>query len=236
MKFKIIPVVVYVVFMMVLLALGNWQLGRAEEKRHYFAMQAQASVAEMITLNDFMEEDMETLRYKKAQVMGHYDSRHQFLIDNQISGGKAGYFVMTPFLLKGKTSAVLVNRGWIPLMGNRAMLPSVDVGGEETILTGRINAFPSVGVKLAGADIPTEGWPSVVQVVDTQILAKRLGYPLLAFQVELDKNLPGGFQRDWQTASIMQPEQHIAYAIQWFALALTLTILIFWYSFKKHND
>lgn len=227
---------VYVIFMVLLLALGNWQLGRAEEKRHYFAMQAQASVAETIILNDFMEESMETLRYKKAQMTGHYDSRHQFLIDNQVSDGKAGYFVMTPFLLKGKASAVLVNRGWIPLLGNRAMLPTVDVSGEETTLIGRINAFPSVGVKLAGADIPTEGWPSVVQVVNAKILAKKLGYPLLAFQVELDRDLPGGFQRDWQAASIMQPEQHIAYAIQWFALALTLTILIFWYSFKKHND
>jgi surfeit locus 1 family protein len=55
----------------------------------------------------------------------------------------------------------------------------------------------------------------------------------LPFQIELDKNLADGFKREWQTATVMPPEQHIAYALQWFGLALTLTILFFWYSFKK---
>ncbi len=236
MKFKIIPIVAYAFFMVLLLALGNWQLGRAEGKRRYLSMQAQALVAETIILNGIIQENTATPRYKKAQAIGHYDAQHQFLIDNQVNGGKAGYFVLTPFLLKGQAKAVLVNRGWIPLTGDRAMLPTVAASGEETTLSGRVNAFPSVGVKLTGADIPTEGWPSVVQVVDPQILAKKLGYPLLNFQLELDKNLPGGFKRDWLTMAIMQPEQHIAYAIQWFALAFTLTVLFIWYGFKKHND
>lgn len=228
--------VVYAFFMMVLIALGIWQLGRADEKRHYLEKQAQASVAETIRLNGLIKEDITTLRYKDTRVTGHYDGLHQFLIDNQISSGKAGYFVMTPFLLQGKASAVLVNRGWIPLIGDRSKLPMVAVSSEEMTLSGRINTFPSVGVKLTGAETPTEGWPSVVQVVNAQVLAKKVGYPLLPFQIELDKSLPSGFKRDWQTVSIMLPEQHVAYAIQWLALASTLTILFIWYSLKKHND
>jgi surfeit locus 1 family protein len=31
----------------------------------------------------------------------------------------------------------------------------------------------------------------------------------------------------------MLPEQHTAYAVQWFALAFTLTVLFLVYSFKK---
>jgi surfeit locus 1 family protein len=34
----------------------------------------------------------------------------------------------------------------------------------------------------------------------------------------------------------MPPEKHIAYAVQWFALALTLTLLILWISCKKYKD
>jgi len=64
-------------------------------------------------------------------------------------------------------------------------------------------------------------------------LAKKLGYALLPFQIELDKNIADGFKREWQTATVMPPEQHIANALQWFGLALTLSILFFWYSFKK---
>jgi len=64
------------------------------------------------------------------------------------------------------------------------------------MLRGRINRFPGVGIKLAGAEIPTEGWPSVLQVVDSQILAKKLGYSVFPFQIELDKGLPDGFNRE----------------------------------------
>jgi len=104
-------------------------------------------------------------------------------------------------------------------------LPPVQFKSQQTMLRGRINRFPGVGIKLAGAEIPTEGWPSVLQVVDSQILAKKLGYSVFPFQIELDKGLPDGFNREWQTTTIMSPEQHTAYAIQWFALAFTLTIL-----------
>jgi surfeit locus 1 family protein len=104
------------------------------------------------------------------------------------------------------------------------------------VINGRINQFPSVGIKLAGAEIPTEGWPSVLQVIDAQILTKKMGYTLLPFQIELDQNLPEGFIRDWQKTTVMLPEQHIAYAIQWFSLALTLSILFIWYSNKKSDE
>jgi len=241
MKFKLIPALAYICLLTLLLALGNWQWRRSEEKRVLLHLQEQAVSAATINLSAVTSDDAENLRYRKIQAIGHYDTAHQFLIDNQISGGKPGYFVLTPFLLpdgllQGAAKAVLVNRGWIPLNQNRAVLPELSVTTVQTAINGRINKFPSVGVKLTGAEIPTDTWPSVVQVVDSDILAKKLGYPLCRFQVELDENNPDGFKRQWQTSALMLPEQHIAYAVQWLALALTLTILFIWYSFKKKND
>ncbi len=100
-------------------------------------------------------------------------------------------------------------------------------------LSGRVNSFPSVGIKLAGAEIPTKTWPAVVQVVDVPVLAKILGYPLFSFQLELDPAMQDGFLRIWHPLAIMPPEQHIAYAAQWFGLALTFAVLFFWFNFKK---
>jgi len=114
-------------------------------------------------------------------------------------------------------------------------LPDVNFKDESIVVSGRINHFPSVGLKLAGAEIPTDSWPSVIQVVDVSVLAKKLAYPLLPFQIELDNNQQSGFKREWQATTVMLPEQHIAYAIQWFALAITLTILFIWYSYKKND-
>jgi surfeit locus 1 family protein len=234
--FEKAPTLAYVCLLPLLIALGIWQLGRAEEKRVFLEQQKQGSASEVIGLPAAIEINGEMLRYKKVQVSGHYDQTHQFLLDNQISAGKAGYFVLTPFVVQGEAKAVLVNRGWVPLNNDRSILPNIQINSEQTVITGRINQFPGVGIKLAGAEIPSEGWPSIVQVVNPQILAKKLAYPLFPFQIELDKDLPEGYKREWHITAVMQPEQHLAYAIQWFALALTLTILFFWYSCRKNDE
>ena len=237
MKFEKTPTLAYLCLLPLLIALGLWQLGRSEEKRLFLEQQEQGLVStEIIQLSSAIQDGGDALRYKKVQAAGHYDQAHQFLIDNQISAGKAGYFILTPFVLQGETKAVLVNRGWVPLNQNRSVLPNLQIKNEQTTVTGRINRFPSVGIKLAGAEIPSEGWPSVVQVIDSQVLANKLAYSIFPFQIELDKDLPEGFKREWQTTTIMLPEQHTAYAIQWFALAFTLTILFIWYSFKRNDE
>ena len=236
MKFEKVPTLVYLVLLTLLCTLGAWQLGRSEEKRLFLELQAQGSAsAEIISLSKHIDIDGDKLRYKKTQATGHYDTTHQFLIDNQISAGKVGYFVLTPFILQAENVGVLVNRGWVPLNPDRDILPEVQINNEPTAVSGRINHFPSVGIKLAGAEIPTESSPSVIQVVDVEVLAKKLTYPLMPFQVELDKDQQAGFKREWQVTTVMLPEQHIAYAIQWFALAITLTILFIWYSYKKND-
>jgi len=235
--FEKAPTLAYLCLLPLLIALGIWQLGRSEEKRIFLEHQEQGlNSSETIQLSAAIDDNVDALRYKKVQAIGHYDQAHQFLIDNQISAGKAGYLVLTPFVLQGEDKAVLVNRGWVPLNQDRSVLPDIQIKNEQTVISGRINRFPSVGIKLAGAEIPTESWPSVLQVVDSQVLAKKLAYSLFPFQIELDKDLPEGFKREWQTTTIMLPEQHTAYAIQWFALAFTLTLLFIWYSCKRNDE
>ncbi|MDD1615539.1 MAG: hypothetical protein CG439_626 [Methylococcaceae bacterium NSP1-2] len=235
-NFEKLPTLVFLGLLSLLLSLGAWQLNRAQQKRDFLQQQAQSQTVETARLSTAIGNNAETLRYRKLEVVGHYDVNHQFLIDNQISEGKVGYFVLTPFILQGENKAVLVNRGWIALNSDRSHLPDVSMVAEPTTISGRANSFPSVGIKITGAEIPTDNWPSVVQVVNSEILAKKLGYPLFSFQLELNKELPNGFKREWHTTTIMQPEQHTAYAVQWFALALTLTVLFIVYSFKKTHD
>ena len=176
MKFEKAPTLAYLCLLPLLIALGIWQLGRSEEKRIFLEQQEQGlASSEIIQLSTAIEDNADALRYKKVQAAGHYDQAHQFLIDNQISAGKAGYFVLTPFVLQGEAKAVLVNRGWVPLNQDRSVLPDLQIKNEQTVVTGRINRFPSVGIKLAGAEIPTEGWPSVVQVVDSRGFGKETG-------------------------------------------------------------
>jgi surfeit locus 1 family protein len=232
-KFAKIPTAAFFCLLPLLLSLGLWQTNRADEKRAFLSQQQQAQTFETVHLSIAIEDNADSLRYKKIDVAGHYERTQQFLIDNQVSNGKVGYFVLTPFILQGENKAILVNRGWVAAKSNRSQLPDVSMTSEPTVVTGRANHFPSVGIKLAGAEIPTDTKPSVVQVVDSAVLAKKLGYPLYSFQLELDKTQPNGFKREWHTTTLMLPEQHTAYALQWFALAATLTVLFIGYSVKK---
>ncbi len=223
----------YLAFFILFLSLGVWQIHRANEKQDFLDAEAKRS-KETLILNSETTEIIETLRYKQATISGHYDTTKQFLLDNQINAGKAGYFVFTPFKLANSNKAVLVNRGWIPLIEPRATLPNVEFSAEnETSLNGRINTFPSVGMKLDGANQPTETNPAVVGLIDSKILATKLGYELFDFQLELEPNAPNGYKREWAMAKIMQPEQHLGYALQWFGLAFALTIIFIKFGLRK---
>jgi surfeit locus 1 family protein len=233
MKFEKIPALVVLCILPLLIALGFWQLDRAEQKRAFLDRQKQGMAAPALQLTAATPEDKEALRYRPAAANGHYDAGRQILIDNQVAEGKAGYFVLTPFILDGSEKAILVNRGWIPASRDRKVLPDLTLRNNPAQVIGRINHFPSVGIKLDGADQPTAGWPAVVQVADSAVLSARLGYPLFPFMLELDKQAPEGYRREWREAKVMPPEQHVAYALQWFGLAAALALLFVWYSRLK---
>lgn len=225
MKFQLIPSVAYLCILPLLIALGIWQLNRAEEKKALLILQENSQHTDRLILTEKMSQNVEAILYKNINTTGHYDIEHQYLLDNQVHQGKVGYFILTPFLLKNEKKAVLVNRGWLPLGKTRNDKPDININGEQRSINGRINRFPSVGFKLKGAEIPTKTWPSIVQIVDTQIISHQLGYELMPFQIELDKTEADGYTRDWRTDSPMPPEKHVAYAVQWFLLAITLTIM-----------
>ena len=225
----------YLSFFTLFLSLGVWQVQRADDKQQFLDLEAKR-ISDSVQLTIETPDNLAQLRYKKASITGKFDTTKQFLLDNQIDTGKAGYFVFTPFKLLNSNKAILVNRGWIPLIEPRATLPNIDFQSEnEATLNGRINTFPSIGLKLDGANQPTKTNPAVIGVIDTQVLATLTGYELFNFQLELDANSPNGFKREWAVAKIMQPEQHLGYALQWFGLAFALTIIFIKYGLKKND-
>ena len=235
-RFNPFVIVGYLLTMALLVSLGNWQLRRAEQKRQLLAQKQAALLLQPVNLNQLPRPELEKLENRKVIVHGQWDADHQFLIDNQMHQGKVGYYVMTPLKIAGTNSAVLVNRGWVAMNRDRKILPDIGLAAGDVQISGRINHFPRVAYQLQGADIPTDGWPAVVQVVNPAVISKKLGYPVLNFQLEMDPSLGDGFIREWKISQKMPPEKHVAYAMQWFGLALTLTILLLWMGFKKTDE
>ena len=218
----------------VLVALGFWQLERAEEKKRLTQLLESRRRQEPIRL-DGKSGDRENLRYHRVLVSGVYDFDHQFLLDNQVVNGQVGAFVLTPLKIDGSPHAVLVNRGWIPMVNRLVVNSDLSIPHPRVRITGIVNRFPGVGYKLDGAEVPSEGWPGLIQLVDAEYLSRVLGYPLLPFQVLLDPDLHPGFSREWNLTVSIGPEKHIAYAVQWFALAAVFIGMLLWRTGRQHD-
>jgi len=228
---------VFLVLLALLSSLGFWQLQRAEEKQRYFAQRdahrQEAPIDLRVILTDDGAIDWENWRDQRVVVEGYFDDAHQFLLDNQIHHGRAGYHVLTPFKIRDSGHAVLINRGWIAAPADRTLLPDITVSDENLRLVGRLRPFFGVGLLLPGADEPSAGWPARVAVAHVATISRALGYPIADGQVLLDADMPMGYQRAWEDENMLPPATHIAYAVQWFGLALTLCVLVLLLGLKK---
>jgi surfeit locus 1 family protein len=205
-----------------LISLGMWQLRRAEEKRALFdSFAAGTDATRPIDLGT-----SPLRRYQHIEAVGHYDQTRQILIDNMVNAGRAGYFVITPFALAGG-GWVLVNRGWVPLGASRAERPAIPVAGDVRQLQGRADHMPSPGIQMGTKAELAPPYPVVASFPSHRDIAQLLHEPSWAAATDLvllDPGEPDGYVRNW-SAPGFPPIRHIAYAVQWFALALTLLVI-----------
>lgn len=215
---------VTVVLVAVLITLGLWQLGRAEEKR---ALQEQfeARTREQPVQLEVPGINVEDLEYRRVTVSGTYDRDHQFLLDNRTDKGIVGYHVLTPLVIDEGNVGVVINRGWVPLGEHRGVMPDLPTPECVSLIVGVVNLPPSETFLLGSAGYEASSWPRVVQAVELDEMEKQLGYRLLPFIVLLSPQHSHGFSRSWKPYYGLGPERHQGYAVQWFALAVTLLVI-----------
>ncbi len=200
-------------------SLGAWQLRRADENR---ALAEQFVAGGRATLlGDPPALLTDSNRFHRLEVRGAYVAAPQFLLDNMLHDGTAGYHVLTPLRVEGSTRRLIVNRGWIGGGSDRRTLPDVSASTEPRTITGRIERLPQPGIRLGepAAPAPTTENVTVVEYPTMTELATRLGQPLFDYQLLLDPTEPGGYARDWRAPGV-GPERNLIYAGQWLLLAV----------------
>ena len=200
-----------------LCGLGFWQLDRAagKEEREIAFKAASATVLNETSLESELRE------FARVDLEGRYDPSHQFLQDNRTHQGRPGYYVLTPFRIASRR-AVLVNRGWVPAGPDRATLPEIAAPADALRLRGTVRLPREDLYVLGDTGHAASGWPRVVQRVEIDAMERSLGYPLAAWLVVLDPDVPHGYVREWKAAPGLSPARHRGYAFQWFALATAL--------------
>ena len=209
--------------LVLLLSIGRWQLHRADEKRALY--DAFASGAGSTQTIDAAGGPLP--RYQHVEASGRYDPAAQILIDNMITAdGRAGYFVITP-LQNSDGRWLLVNRGWIPIGESRAELPAVPVPGDIRRIRGRVDQLPKPGIEIG--KIPPLSPPFPIRAAfpslgEIRAVLGARAWTNTAEVVLLDANEPDGYLRQW-AAPGFPPMRHLAYAVQWFGLALALSVI-----------
>lgn len=204
--------------------LGYWQWQRAQEKEAIIAGLDRARQAAPLDYEAAVRAASEQ-GYAAVLLRGRYDPTHQIYHDAQLREGKPGLQVYTPF----ETEAgawLLVARGWTPLpVESRQQLPALPTPTETVELRGVLSPPPGAAMRMGATTTHTD-WPWLTPRIDLDESAQRLQRPLLDFVLQLDPASPAALLRDWQPG-FLPPERHRGYAVQWYALALTVLVIYF---------
>ena len=233
-KPTLVPTIVFLLVLPVLLRLGFWQLDRAEEKRGLITLFKQQNELGPLLIKDTIEFDGK-LNYRTAKVTGKYNLEKQIFIDNKIHHGKTGVYVMTPFKLDNSEYSVLVNRGWVPMAIDRLSLPKIKTPTQTLVLNGKIKISTKKPFTVGDQIQSNQGWPALMQWINITEVEKKSGLKLLPYIFLLGEEEKSGYVRNWKPV-VMQPEKSTSYAVQWFALALALTIIYIVVNLKNESE
>ncbi len=210
------PTLVVLALLPLLIALGFWQLSRAAEKRALLASYEARRSAEPIAIVEL--EHSADPAYRRVHLYGHFDEQHSLLLDNRTRAGQVGIELLQPFYDQASGLWLLLNRGWLRWPDRRT--PPVFSSPDTALsLVAWVYVPPGATFQLQ-PDQPSREWPRLITAVEPRAIWAQLGRAGLPYELRLEQG-PAAYQADWAVVS-MGPEKHVAYAVQWFALAAAL--------------
>jgi surfeit locus 1 family protein len=202
--------------------LGFWQLDRLAERKarnEHVRERLSRPRSELPA----QIQDPEGWAYRRVRATGEFDFEREILLRNRAWEGRPGVHLITPLLLQGAESAVLIDRGWIPQEErDRVAREAFEVEGPVAVrgIVRLTQPQPSWAFLAdptpSSAEQPLQAW----RVVDIPNIARQLPYALLPIYVEATEPVPQGADLPRPDPSVDLSEgPHLSYAIQWFAFA-----------------
>lgn len=202
-----------IVMLPLLLSLGNWQVQRGALKRDL-----ESQYLEKLTeLPKPVSVDVMSQPFQALKLNGRYQPE-TFLVDNQVSRGKTGYWVFQVFD-DASIGRVLINRGFIAST-TRDRLPAIPLPDEPVALVATV--WPELGLIPAwGPQAWSGDWPKRIQRVNISRMAvAAAAWPA---ELRLEAGQPGVLEPA-PFASRLSDDTHRGYAATWFGLATALVL------------
>ena len=182
-----VPTMVVLALLPGLIALGCWQLGRAEEKRVLLATYAERRIEAPITTAQLLSK--EDNAFRRVHLYGRFDAEHSVLLDNRMRDGKAGVELLQPFHDQASGLWLLLNRGWLPWPDRRT--PPVFTTPDQPLnLDAWVYVAPGETFQLH-ADPTTAQWPRLLTALHPAALWADLGRSGFAFEQGIQAGVVG---------------------------------------------
>jgi surfeit locus 1 family protein len=230
--------IIFLLMQTLLNELGFWQLNRAKEKQHRIAqleLGAKQPKTETISLTK-----AEIERFQLLDLKVEWRDTPLIFLDNKVHQKTPGYHVLqlvqdTAGKSSGEVRWILVNRGWVFAGVDRNNLPDTRAMQQLSNVQGRAYPLPRLANSTRTAEIEYIRQNYRLPVLDLsvkQALEAKLQVKIEDYILRLNENSEGALLTNWVWTN-MPAEKHLAYAIQWFALALAFLIISFIASIKK---
>lgn len=217
----IIASIVVLVAVAAMIGLALWQLRRHDEVRRdnervrgHMSLPVEA-IEDVLPPGGSLEDAV----YRKVDVVGRYDSEAEVFLDNRSNQGQPGRHLLTPLVTEGG-SAVIVDRGWIPLDVTARTNPEILPASGPIRVVGVL--FPSERKGAFGPTLSPTGRLTAVPRIDVARLAEQLDYPVYPLYVRLESQRPpsGGVLPIPPGPPVLDAGPHLSYAGQWLLFAL----------------
>lgn len=222
------PTILSALGIFILCSLGTWQLHRLEWKTKLLSdIAAQKSTFRQFNITDLAPENV----YQSGEIEGRFLYDKELRIIPRTAGGKVGAHLITPLLLNnGQT--LLVNRGWIPADYQdppqpQAISPSFHVAGMI-----RTPEKPNMFIPANAPE--TDQWYSFDIAAMAKAKALDNILPVLFYEIDLTNGAHSIVYPDANALTLNIPNNHLQYALFWFAMAGVL-LLIYILRFVKKS-
>lgn len=213
-----------------MIGLGTWQLHRLAWKEGLLAARRAGIASTAIPLAQALA-DPAAFEYRRVWVEGRFSHDRELYVTSRFYRDQLGFQIVTPLILDDG-SAVLVNRGFVPSAAkDPAARPAGQVEGRVRI--DGVLRLSSVPGWFTPDNQPKDNlwfYPDARQMAAAAGLTR---VPDLFVEAGPSPN-PGGLPVGGQT-SIDLPNNHLEYAITWYALAAVLLVVYALYC-VRHMD
>lgn len=219
--------------MIILIALGTWQVQRLYWKEEQIAIRQERSQPPGMELPASFP-DPAAWEFTRVKLRGSFLHDQEFYLGARTETGRVGLNIVTPFRLDdGRT--ILVNRGWVP----------EDKRDPATRSEGQL-----AGPLEIEALLRTDGWKGVDFArppnkpeerfyfwLDLPVMADDVSEPILE-EIYVDavaSEVPGGLPIGGQTR-IQLKNDHLEYAITWYSFAVILAVIYFLFHYRREDE